>query len=705
MKRISSRFPRSARGITRRWLLYIVGGAMMVALAYFGAGEARAHGEVHLPTNLPACTARMLTCQVPAELWNPTAPDASKQPVVHCVDGTGVTRNCLDIGPFQFMRTAGSDAKSVDDVLEIPATFDVACTAGMAADFPCNNVDLLAFLPLAEIGGGSGNDIWGWTDPDTGREYALFGRSNGTAFVDITEPTNPVYLGNLPSHTGTSSWRDIKVYQNHAYIVADLNRNHGLQVFDLTGLRAVGSPPVEFAETAYYDEFGDAHNIVINEETGYAYAVGSDTCRGGLHMIDLQTPAAPAYAGCFDGDGYTHDAQCVLYRGPDVRYEDHEICFGLNEDTVTIVDVTEKSAPVMLARVEHPDGYYVHQGWLTSDQRYLLQDDELDEQITRGNTRTFVWDVSDLENPALTGTYTAALESADHNLYTRGSYAFEANYATGLRVLEMTDVATGTLSEVASFDTHPPLDSNRFVSAWSSYPYFTSGNVIVSTITEGLFVLRPNLPPEFALETGDGLVSLCSTATDNSQSTALRLNAYNGYTGDIQLSQSGVLDGIEAAFDTDTVSFNGNGETTVQLTLTASDGTPSSGTVTVQAADGAGMTRSATFALDVAADQPDAPANPAATDVQYNGAALAWDPVPGAIEYSVEIATDAEFTTIIEANPTNEASYATRGGLTPNTTYHWRVTTTSSCGTGTASATQTFTTAPAYFMPIMFNQQ
>ena len=69
---------------------------------------------------------------------------------------------------------------------------DATCTNGMAGTYPCNEIDLLAFLPHGEIGGGSGNDLWGWTDPETGREYALVGRSLGTAFVDISNPRPPV---------------------------------------------------------------------------------------------------------------------------------------------------------------------------------------------------------------------------------------------------------------------------------------------------------------------------------------------------------------------------------------------------------------------------------------------------------------------------------------------------------------------------------
>ncbi|MGH7588950.1 MAG: choice-of-anchor B family protein, partial [Gemmatimonadota bacterium] len=295
---------------------------------------------------------------------------------------------------------------------------EVGCSNGTAGRFPCGNVDLLAFLPVQSIGGARGvelNDIWGWTDPETGREYALVGRYDGTAFVDVSDPSMPVYVGQLPKPETSpgSTWRDIKVYQNHAYIVADNAGEHGVQVFDLTRLRSPGNPPVTFTEDAHYDRIHSAHNIVINTETGYAYTVGNgdggETCGGGLHMIDIREPENPTFAGCFSDPatgrqktGYTHDAQCVVYRGPDEDYQGREICFGSNETALSIADVTDKQNPVAVAVAEYPNVGYTHQAWLTEDHRYLLLDDEMDElHGLVDHTRTLIWDVSDLDDPVL----------------------------------------------------------------------------------------------------------------------------------------------------------------------------------------------------------------------------------------------------------------------------------------------------------------
>jgi choice-of-anchor B domain-containing protein len=369
----------------------------------------------------------------------------------------------------------------------------IPCVNGKADKYPCKNVDLLSVLPLASIGGGNGNDIWGWTDPQSGKEYAIVGRTNGTSFVDISTPTSPRYLGNLPSNGGSSTWRDMKVYKDHAFIVADMISGHGMQVFDLTRLRTITTPQTFSADTLY-TRFGPAHNIAINEQTGYAYAIGSNTCSGGPHMVDIRTPKSPVYAGCVSQDGYTHDTQCVNYTGPDTAHRGRELCFNSNEDTLTIVDVTTKSAPVQISRKGYSGAQYSHQGWLTEDQRYFLLDDELDEQRgTDKRTKTYIWDLRDLENPVHIGTYNSPAQAIDHNLYIRDGYAYQANYRAGLRILDVANVGAGQLTEVGYFDIYESSDGAQFNGAWSNYPYFGSGVVVVNGIEQGLVVVRPNL--------------------------------------------------------------------------------------------------------------------------------------------------------------------------------------------------------------------
>lgn len=374
------------------------------------------------------------------------------------------------------------------------------CENGKSAGYDCNQIEYLASLGNGQLSGTSGvqgNDIWGWTDPSSGKEYVLMGQTNGTVFVDISSPTSPNIIGRLPSQTGNaSSWRDVKVYNNHAFIVADNNTGHGMQVFDLTRLRGVNNPDEIFSADAVYNGVSSAHNIVINEATGFAYIVGargaSNNCgQGGLHIVNIQDPKNPKYAGCFDSDGYTHDAQCVIYNGPDQQYQGMEICFNANENTVTIANVEDKEDTRLISKKGYSQSAYSHQGWLTEDHQYFISNDELDELNSGLNTRTLIWDVRNLDNPILLTQYFSERTAIDHNLYTKGSLIYQSNYTNGLIVLDGKRIAKGDLREVAYFDTYTQGDNTSFSGSWSNYPYFKSGVIAISDINNGLFLVKP----------------------------------------------------------------------------------------------------------------------------------------------------------------------------------------------------------------------
>ena len=219
-----------------------------------------------------------------------------------------------------------------------------------------------------------------------------------------------------------------QVYSNHVFIVSEA-RNHGMQVYDLTQLQNL-KPPAEgvniLEETTHYPNFGNAHNIVGNPETGFMYAVGCrqggqfTRCNSGLHAVNVQDPTNPTFAGCFDDDGYVHDALCVVYKGPDSRYTGNEICFCYNENTLTIVDISDKENMKILSRVSYDNAYYTHQGWLTEDQSHLLLDDELDELYgPTPYTRSLIWNVEYLMKPEFVNSFYSEKQATDHNLYIK----------------------------------------------------------------------------------------------------------------------------------------------------------------------------------------------------------------------------------------------------------------------------------------------
>ncbi|MEE8603631.1 choice-of-anchor B family protein [Euzebya tangerina] len=530
------------------------------------------------------------------------------------------------------------------DVQSMPAANCVEGEATVTVDtatevFACNNVDLLGHVSPGDLGFSFVNDIWGWTDGETGKDYALIGGIEGTTFVDFSDPTAPVVLGQLPTATATNSpfWRDIKVYADHAFVVSE-DLGHGMQVFDLTQLRDVdpAAAPVTFTETALYtgtssEPVGSSHNIAINTDSGFAYIVGTRSCgddgaienapesNGGLHMVDISDPANPTFAGCAGAQGYVHDTQCVIYDGPDSDYTGREIClnstavegdigpmpslFAAEEriNTLSIVDVTDKSNPLILSNVEYDLEGYSHQGWLTQDHAHFLHGDELDEIVesnTDGSNQTVtrIWDVSDLDAPVLVEAVELGHVGIDHNMYVEGRYMTQSNYTNGLRVQDLVGVADGELTEVGFFDMFPEDDgrdpdgvvtTDDFPGTWSNWPYAAQpGVVAVSSIDRGLFILRP-----IAVDAG---------------------GPYAGDVGDqITLDASGSMDAeaLNLTWDID-----GDGEyddaTGINPTIDTSNLPPGDSTVFVRGSydDGSAAVDSAPLTLN--AGEPSGPGDP-----------------------------------------------------------------------------------------------
>jgi len=231
-------------------------------------------------------------------------------------------------------NAGGEGNNEEENDVEMTTTSDVMVSSGVAATakncinnfadtgtgtkYACSNINLMSFLNLATFASPNkcngaiptASDAWGWID--NGREFALVGLSNGAGFVEITDPLNPVYIGILLSHTGCSMWRNIKTYGNYAFVVSEAS-GHGLQVFDLRLLLTADPTkmPIEFPETAHYSKFGNSHTMDIDVAAGFAYAMGTNTYSGGLHIVNIQNPASPTLAGGFSSDGYTHDGQCL----------------------------------------------------------------------------------------------------------------------------------------------------------------------------------------------------------------------------------------------------------------------------------------------------------------------------------------------------------------------------------------------------------
>ncbi len=349
------------------------------------------------------------------------------------------------------------------------------------AQFTDSGVSLESHLDLTALGGGasSGSDCWGYVSP-SGREYALMGVNNQLIVVEITTPNAPVIVGSV-SHTA-SSWGDIKVYQDHAYVVNEAGG--GLDVIDLSN---VDGGVVTLVQRVTTNGLAASHDVAIDTDSGFLYLCGSNLNAGRLIAYDLSNPANPTQVGqvsALEG-AYVHDAEIVTFTsGPNAG---KQIAFCANRGIgLDIYDVTDKSNMFRLSRTIYPNLAYCHQGWLSEDRQYFYLNDETD-----GINETIVFDVTDLANPQLVSTYNSGVPAGDHNLYVKGDFIFEAEYQAGLRIFCTVDDQINPV-QVGWFDTSPLNDNDGGNGAWSVYPFFPSGTVIISDRQEGLFIVDPS---------------------------------------------------------------------------------------------------------------------------------------------------------------------------------------------------------------------
>jgi len=381
------------------------------------------------------------------------------------------------------------------------------CVSGNAAGLPCTDVDLLSHVGFVDISAtpNAGNDVWGFVDLNTRREYAIVGFNLGTAVFDVTDAENPLEVGFVDGQNAV--WRDIKVYQffdavdnrwkAYAYITTD-GSTDGIFIIDLTGL------PHSIARVNYPSDITRAHNIYATNtdfSTGLALTsdrpslviAGSSFGTGNYRTYELSNPESPTRVTGGMGIGYMHDAASMLIT--DSRKDTQcvnggtncQLLLDFNEDSFEIWDVTDEASPARLSNTPYANSSYVHSGWWSEDKQYVFVHDETDERDFGLPTTVRTFSVADLASPTLVGTWTGSTNAIDHNGFVRGNRYYMSNYSRGLTVLDITDPTSA--QEIGRLDTYPASDGTLFVGAWGAYPFFHSGNIAVSDIDSGFYMV------------------------------------------------------------------------------------------------------------------------------------------------------------------------------------------------------------------------
>jgi choice-of-anchor B domain-containing protein len=531
----------------------------------------------------------------------------------------------------------------------------VTCVQGSAGQFPCRNVDFLAQIPLNSFSSqpSSAANLWGFVDLNDHREYAVIGLRNGTAIVDVTDAANPREVATVPGNGST--WREVKIYQYrdaaanryraYAYISTEAPGS-GLQVLDLSGLPNTVSLATTLTDTGrqhtlYVSNVDYGTNVARPGMDAFLYAAGSDQNNGAWRVYSLANPAQPQLITAAPaGTQYMHDSTSLYLTDSrasqcEPGHNPCQVLVDFNENTVDLWDVTNKTQAVRLSSTTYPSVAFTHSGWPSADQQFLFFHDEL-EEIQRGfHTQIYTMNLSNLRAPSIVTSYQGPTTTTDHNGYTKGNFYYVSHYRRGLVVFDATD--PDQLREVAHLDTFlaPGANSAGTDGAWGVYPFLPSGTVLISDISNGLFVLKDNTAT-LANSAGQiGFIGTTATVSENAGTATVRLQRSGGYIGAVsiqyQTSDGTATTGSDYSSTSGTLTWPALDTTERSFTvpLTNDTQTESDETFTValsNAGGGANIEGSPTFTITVTNDDVAAsPPPPAAGGGGGGGGTLSLD--------------------------------------------------------------------------------
>lgn len=384
-----------------------------------------------------------------------------------------------------------------------------------AAIYSCQRIRLQSRVALGRFSNrpNTASNLWGYVDPDDGREYALLGLSNATAVIDVTIPEKPRIVGTVRALE--SLWREVKAYSifnektkrwdGYAYVTTESPQ--GLQIINLSqlpsGISLVRSDrDIITAHTLLISNVDFVSGKAIQGLTPYLYTAGANRNvlsakhepgpGRGLTVFSLKDPKNLRIVGSYDTT-YVHDVyietltdnrakQCAKGHSP------CEVVFAWTGSDFRIIDFTNKHSPVVLSTLNYPGLGFAHSGWISRTKQWLFSFDELDELENAATTSIRSIRISDLRNPHARVSWHGNTSAVEHNGFVVGNKLYVSHYTRGLAVFDVTNPTR--LKQIAFFDTVPANDDSVFSGAWGVYPYLPSGNILISDTQRGLFVLK-----------------------------------------------------------------------------------------------------------------------------------------------------------------------------------------------------------------------
>ena len=367
------------------------------------------------------------------------------------------------------------------------------------------------------------NDIWGWEGPE-GREYAIMGGLAHTYFIDITNPRDPELVAKKPGRGKKAIHRDYATYQHYCYAVTD-EAPGALRIYDLQYLP--DSVPLVYDSTEFTSR---SHNIFQENQRLYLlankFSAGSRIRSAPMSVLSIENPEDPELLSHMTPDSVTPSINIRYVHDAYVR---NDTVYASGETRgLFIIDYTDPQAPQLVSAIRnYPFQGYNHSSWVTENGETMVMADE-----THGKPLK-IYDVSDPANPqyqAPVGVSTD-IRSIPHNPLIKDDLAYVSYYHEGLQVFDISEPQNPT--PFLSDETYPqyPDDTIRgYEGCWGVYPFFSSGTVAASDMTNGLYLYRVD-----TLVAGPSETFELVTATTFRDRIALRIDAYKPETLELAL--------------------------------------------------------------------------------------------------------------------------------------------------------------------------
>ncbi len=379
--------------------------------------------------------------------------------------------------------------KNIKFVL-IAACILIVSNAFCQVTYQSQNISLLSNwtnpnIPAEPSHGLKYGGIWGWTD-GLGKEYAIQGASDGTYFVDVTNPTNPVQVDFVQGRRPNCLYHEIKTYSHYAYLSSDDYSPNSFQIVDLQYLP--DSVHVVMDSTLVFER---AHTMWVDGDKLYAAAVkGGYAVYSQMAVFSLANPESPVLISMIENDYPTllgSPAHDMLVRNDTVYASigyDGLYIFHFNSATNHFEYINSIT--------NYVSGGYNHSSALTADGHTLIFCDEVPSGLPMK-----ALDVTDLQNLVIKSTFSSSSGATPHNPFMINNTCFIAYYQEGLQVYDVSNASAPVLA--GYFDTHVqsplggPFTPDPYAGAWGAYPFLPSGNVLVSDMQNGLFILNVSI--------------------------------------------------------------------------------------------------------------------------------------------------------------------------------------------------------------------